>query len=104
MPFQRRRRAHGLVQLARAKPDKEIGYSFQRRFWGRGFATEAARAVKDAALPLFGFPYIVSFIGPENEPSIKVACRIGMELEEILPPGANKWDRTIQVYSQKLKP
>jgi len=92
-----------LHQELRAKPDKEIAYSFQRRFWGRGYATEAARAVKEAAAQLFSCPYVVSFIAPENEPSIKVARRIGLELEEILPPEANKWNRTVCVYSQKLK-
>jgi RimJ/RimL family protein N-acetyltransferase len=89
-----------LHQELRAKPDKEIGYSFQRRFWGRGYATEAARAVKEAALPLFGFSYVVSFISPDNEPSIKVARRIGMALEETLTPESNKWNRTVQVYSK----
>jgi len=94
----------GLIhQELRANPDKEIGYSFQRRFWGRGYATEAARAVKEAALTIFGFPYVVSFIAPDNEPSIKVARRIGMELEEILPPEANKWNRTVHVYSQTIR-
>ena len=93
----------GLIhQELRAKPDKEIGYSFQRRFWGHGYATEAARAVKEAAWALFGFPYVVSFIAPANEPSIKVARRIGMELEEILPPEANKWNCTVHVYAQRL--
>jgi len=92
-----------LHQEIRAKPDKEIAYSLQRRFWGRGYATEAARAVKEAAGPLFGFPYVVSFIAADNEPSIKVARRIGMEPEEILPPEANKWNRLVHVYSQMLK-
>jgi RimJ/RimL family protein N-acetyltransferase len=88
-----------LHQELRAKPDKEIGYSFQRRFWSQGYASEAARAVKEAAARLFGFPYVVSFIAPENEPSVKVAQRIGLELEEILPPEGNKWNRTVCVYS-----
>ena len=94
----------GLIrQELRAEPDKKIGYSFQRRFWGRGYATEAARAVKQAALTIFGFLYVVSFIALDNEPSIKVARRIGMEPEEILPPEANKWNRLVHVYSQMLK-
>ena len=93
-----------LHQELRAKPDKEIAYAFQRRFWGRGYATEAARAVKEAAFQLFDFPYVVSFIAPENEPSIKVALRVGMELEEVLPPEANKWQRTVQVYSINFQP
>ena len=91
-----------LHQELRAKPDKEIGYLFHRRFWSKGYATETARAVKEAAAQLFGFPYVVSFIAPENEPSIKVARRIGLELEEILPPEDNKWKRTVCVYAQHL--
>jgi RimJ/RimL family protein N-acetyltransferase len=48
---------------------------------------------------LFGFSFVVSFIAPDNERSIKVAHRIGMELEEILQPEANKWNRTVHVYA-----
>jgi [ribosomal protein S5]-alanine N-acetyltransferase len=93
-----------LHQEVRAKPDKEIGYSFQSRFWGQGYATEAARAVKDAAFQIFDFPYVVSFILPENEPSIRLARRVGMDLEEIMPPESTKWNRTVHVYSITRQP
>jgi RimJ/RimL family protein N-acetyltransferase len=93
-----------LHQEIRAKCDKEIAYALQRRYWGQGYATEAARAVKDAAFQIFGFPHVVSFISPENERSIKVARRVGLELEEVLPPETNKWNRTVHVYAIDRQP
>ncbi len=58
--------------------DPEIGYLLHRRFWKRGFATEAAAAVRDHAFREFGYGEVISLIRPENAPSRAVAGRIGM--------------------------
>lgn len=56
----------------------EIGWLLHRLFWGRGYATEAAAATRDAAFGRWGYPRVVSLIRPENLPSQAVAQRIGM--------------------------
>lgn len=57
----------------------ELGYRLFSRFWGCGYATEAAIFVRDDAFIRLGFTEIVSFIDPKNIRSIRVATKIGEE-------------------------
>ncbi len=60
--------------------DLEVGYMLARQFWGRGYATEAARAARDYAFARFHADRVVSFIRPENTRSQEVAKRNGMRV------------------------
>jgi [ribosomal protein S5]-alanine N-acetyltransferase len=60
----------------------EIGYRLARGFWGRGLATEAARAVLDYALGVLGLPRLVSIIDARNGASIRVAEKTGLRYEK----------------------
>jgi RimJ/RimL family protein N-acetyltransferase len=53
----------------------------RRAYWGRGFATEAARAALNYAFSELQRPHVVSLIHPENMTSIRVAERLGERLE-----------------------
>jgi len=57
----------------------EVGYLIHRPYQRRGYATEAAVAVRDHAFDVLDYPYVVSFIRPANIPSQKVAWKLGME-------------------------
>jgi RimJ/RimL family protein N-acetyltransferase len=61
--------------------EPEVGYLIHRPFWRRGFATEAALAVRDHAFTVLDKPRVVSLIRPQNTPSQGVAKRLGMTLE-----------------------
>ncbi len=61
----------------------ELGYHFARHAWHQGYATEAARACVALAFDHSDAAAIVALIRPENEPSRRVARRLGM-----LPEGA----------------
>lgn len=63
------------------EPEVEVAYSLLKNYWGRGYASEAARAVKHYGYTAFGIERLVSLIHPENKPSIAVATRIGMTHE-----------------------
>ena len=56
----------------------EIGYLFNRAYWGRGYATEAARACKRYAFARLGAAEICSIIREGNTASQRVALRNGM--------------------------
>jgi [ribosomal protein S5]-alanine N-acetyltransferase len=55
----------------------ELGYTLARDCWGRGLATEAARAALAVGLAHLA-PRIVAVVDAENEPSLRVAVRLGM--------------------------
>jgi len=62
-------------------PGLEVGWLLDRRCWGRGFATEAARASLDYAFDVLGADRVISVIAPANVRSIRVAERIGETFE-----------------------
>lgn len=59
-------------------PCTEIGWRIHKDFWGKGFATEAARGVLEFAFNTLQLNEIVSFTSHFNTPSINVMKRIGM--------------------------
>lgn len=67
-----------LYQWVDHVPKWEIGYHFIRRFWGQGFATEAAIACRDLAFEQEIAETLISIIHPDNLPSQAVAQRNGM--------------------------
>ena len=58
-------------------PGTEVGYSFVRDSWGRGYATEAAAAAMDWAVDTLGWTDIIQTISPDNIGSRKVAAKLG---------------------------
>jgi RimJ/RimL family protein N-acetyltransferase len=56
----------------------EIGWRLATRFWGNGFATEAARALLDFAFDEKHLDAVVSFAVGENHRSTAVMKRLGL--------------------------
>jgi RimJ/RimL family protein N-acetyltransferase len=72
----------------------EIGWHLHPDSWGLGYASEAARAVLTHGFA-GGLPEILAVTHLTNEPSMKVARRIGMHHEGIV----DKWyDDPSQLY------
>lgn len=63
-------------QITPAGTEPEIGYHLWRGFWGKGLATEAAKACRDYSFSTLGLSRVVSITSPENIPSQKVAQRV----------------------------
>lgn len=58
--------------------EAEVGWVLRREEWGRGYATEAARACADWGFREFDYPYLTAMIRAENTRSIRVAHRLRM--------------------------
>jgi RimJ/RimL family protein N-acetyltransferase len=71
-----------------ASPEIELNYILTPAVWGRGYATEIARAIARHALQRLHLPRLIALIHPDNAPSKRVAINIGMRLDkEIIRPG-----------------
>ncbi|HSF36687.1 MAG TPA: GNAT family N-acetyltransferase [Nocardioides sp.] len=68
------------VQDVEGVPHVEVGYHLVSDMRRLGYATEAARAVRDCAAAN-GVEHLVALIRPENTPSQGVARNLGMSLE-----------------------
>jgi len=74
----------GFIGIARPSyethftPCTEIGWRIRKEFWGKGYATEGAKAVIKYAFDEIKLQEIVSFTSKLNLPSIKVMEKIGM--------------------------
>ena len=69
-------------QTVDGTPEPEVGYLVHRPFWRRGYATEAATAVRNFAFSVLNRPRVISLIRPENTPSQGIARKLGMQIEK----------------------
>ena len=71
----------GLVMTrfdAHFTPNVEVGWRLASDCWGKGYATEGARAAIGFAFDVLQLPEVVSFTVPENVRSRRVMEKIGM--------------------------
>jgi RimJ/RimL family protein N-acetyltransferase len=75
-------------------PAVEVGWRLAPEHWGRGYATEAARAAVDFGFTSAGLDEIVSFTVAANTRSVAVMERLGMTHDPVddfdhprIPPG-----------------
>jgi len=61
-----------------ADDDYEIGWWIDPAYWGRGYATEGGKAIRDEAFDRLGAPSVVARIHPDNAASAKVAAALGL--------------------------
>lgn len=65
-------------------PELELGYWLLPQMQGMGYAAEAGRRALDYAYAELGVDTLVSYIDPDNEPSIRLAERLGGRYEETI--------------------
>ena len=74
----------GAVGLTRVKfeasftPAVEAAWRLNRRYWGQGYATEAARAAIEDGFTRAGLKEIVAITTLSNSPSMRVMEKLGM--------------------------
>ncbi len=62
--------------------DVDSGFALLPRFWGNGYACEAATATLEYGQKTAGLGRIVAFTLPENKGSIRVLEKIGLKYED----------------------
>ena len=81
--------ADGMAGTAGLRPLDDLGleivYSLTPHTWGRGYATEAARAVVEHALTTLGLPHVLAEVDEGNTASAAVIERLGMTPFETVP-------------------
>ena len=80
-------------------PEVALGYRLARRYWGRGYASEAAHATIDYGFEVLGLRRIVATIDPGNTASVRVAVKAGMVYErDVMLAGYTYPDRVYAVH------
>ena len=74
-----------LVQTVEGEKRLEVGYSILPKFWGQGYATEAAIRCKEFAFENNYCQNLMSIMHPDNIASEKVALKNGMTFEKFVP-------------------
>ncbi|MBK8159646.1 MAG: GNAT family N-acetyltransferase [Rhodospirillaceae bacterium] len=57
----------------------EIGFLFDPKAWGKGFASEALRAIAAYGFEVLGFDEIRADVDPDNAASLRVLERVGFK-------------------------
>lgn len=68
----------------------DLGFAFLQRYWGHGYAQEAAVAVMQHAWQTPDLPRVLAIVTPENESSIALLEKLGFASREMIRmPGEN---------------
>ncbi|GFD87777.1 GNAT family N-acetyltransferase [Alteromonas sp. McT4-15] len=76
----------------------ELGWRFKRSTWGKGYATEAAMAVKDALFDI-GVEKFSAIANPDNAASINIMKKLGMTFSHELEYKDKLFHETVVVYT-----
>jgi RimJ/RimL family protein N-acetyltransferase len=69
----------------------ELGWALTRAYWGHGYATEAAAAIREWGYERPDIDRLVSLISPDNVRSQRVAERLGaIPTETVTPPDSRR--------------
>lgn len=75
-------------------PDKDeydLGYRFSKKYWGKGYATESAKACIDYASNKLGIDYLVGHVHKDNPASSRVLEKMGMAFVKDYLEDGQEW-------------
>jgi RimJ/RimL family protein N-acetyltransferase len=64
--------------------DVDIGFAFLPRYWGQGYAYEAASAVLAYGQGVLGLKRIVAITTPDNDRSARLLEKLGLRFERVV--------------------
>jgi RimJ/RimL family protein N-acetyltransferase len=71
------------------EPVTELGWTIARKYWGHGYATEAAQALRTWAYDEVRIERLISLIDPNNHRSIRVAEKLSAQPDETVAVDGN---------------
>lgn len=80
--------------------DVDIGYAFLPKFWGQGYATEAAQGTVQFGRDVIRLKRLVAIVDPANTPSVQVLEKIGMQFERMVQLSAD--DIELKLFGMEL--
>ncbi len=69
----------GMQSLGDGKKYIDLGYKIAKKYWGSGYATEAACAIRDYACDVLKMPELVLITAASHSASINVAQKTGFQ-------------------------
>lgn len=72
-------------------PEPEIKWALTRRYWGKGYASEAVRGVQEMARKRLPRISLISLIHADNQRSIRLAESVGATLEREMDFRGGRW-------------
>lgn len=82
------------VYLDEKREIAELGYILNKKYWGNGYALEAARAAKDFALNFLHVKKIFAHCDYRNAASARLMEKIGLKLES---------DDGVRIYTKRYE-
>lgn len=80
----------------------DLGYRFLPEYWGLGIATEASHAILKYGFDQLKLKRIIAIAMKENEASIRVMEKVGMEFDKLAPYELDGEDAVWYWCDQKL--
>lgn len=80
--------------------DVDIGYAYLPRYWSKGYAIEAALAMKQYARDVIGLKRLVAVVDPQNTGSIHLLEKLGMTFERMVKLAED--DIELKLFSNDL--
>jgi RimJ/RimL family protein N-acetyltransferase len=70
-----------LPSTIEGQAEVEVAFALSKSYWGQGLATEAAQGIVQYAFDHLGLSRLICLIEHDNQGSIRVATKIGMQFE-----------------------
>lgn len=88
------------IYLNEQRTEGELGWILNKKYWGRGFATEAAMAVKDFAVNELKVSNLVAYCDFRNTASCNVMKKIGLTL--VKDDGVRQYPKTAEIARELM--
>jgi ribosomal-protein-alanine N-acetyltransferase len=88
----------GFTAIDRERESATFGYALHREYWGKGFASETARALVNWGFADLKLHRIIAKCSVENTPSVRVLEKLGMRREGHFLQDVKKYDQWHDTY------